>query len=49
MEYIDKNKSRLWAYKLIRDFLKRRFDEDGKFPDDLYAASGQILSVKMLL
>lgn len=38
MEYIDKNKSRLWAHKLIRDFLKRRFDEDGKFPDDLYAA-----------
>lgn len=38
MEYIDKNKSRAWAHQLIKDFLRRRIEEDGKYPDDLYAA-----------
>ena len=38
MEYIDKNKSREWAHELIKEFLKRRLDEDGEYPEDLYAA-----------
>jgi hypothetical protein len=38
MEYIDKNISREWAQTLIKDFLKRRLDEDGKYPEDLYGA-----------
>lgn len=38
MEYIDKNKSRAWAHQLLKDFLQRRLEEDGKYPDDLYAA-----------
>lgn len=49
MEYIDKSKSRLWAHELIRNFLKRRFDEDGKYPDDLYAAFRADPECKMLL
>jgi len=38
MEYIDKNKSREWAHELIKEFLKRRLEEDGEYPKDLYAA-----------
>lgn len=38
MEYIDKNKSREWAHKLIKEFLERRLEEDGEYPEDLYAA-----------
>lgn len=38
MEYIDKNKSREWAHELIKEFLKRRLEEDGEYPEDLYAA-----------
>ncbi len=38
MEYIDKSKSREWAHSIIKAFLKRRLDESGKYPEDLYAA-----------
>lgn len=38
MEYIDKNKSREWTHELINAFLKRCLDENGKYPEDLYAA-----------
>ena len=38
MEYIDKNKSREWAHKLIKEFLERLLEEDGGYPEDLYAA-----------
>lgn len=38
MEYIDKNKSREWAHELIKEFLRRRLEEDGEYPEDLYAA-----------
>ncbi len=38
MEYIDKSKSREWAHTLITEFLKKRLEEDSKYPDDLYYA-----------
>lgn len=38
MEYIDKNKSREWAHKLIKEFLKRCLEENGEYPNDLYNA-----------
>lgn len=38
MECIDKNKSREWAHKLIKEFLEKCLEEDGKYPEDLYAA-----------
>ena len=33
MEYIDKSKSREWAHALIKEFLKRRLEEDGEYPN----------------
>lgn len=38
MEYIDKNKSREKAHRLIKDFLDRVKKECKTYPDDLYAA-----------
>lgn len=38
MEYIDKSKSREWAHALIKEFLKRRLEEDGEYPNELYNA-----------